>query len=453
MKFTKMQGLGNDYVYVNCFEEKIDNPPELARRISDRHFGVGSDGLIMINPSDRADFEMEMYNADGSRGEMCGNGIRCVAKYVYDYGLTDKTDISVETLGGIKYLELTVEDGKVRTVKVDMGKPELEPQKIPVKADGDKAVDEPILVGGEEYRMTCVSMGNPHAVVFVGCDVRDFPLEEIGPKFESHERFPNRVNTEFVRVIDRHTAEMRVWERGSGETLACVSYPGYDNNRLANNMDTEYYAHLYEDMSRPFYNKATQQLTAPGSTFKPLTAIAGLEEGIVNSNYVVNCTGRFDLISNGPYCWLRTGHGPLDVVGGITNSCNVFFSQVAYDLGKDSDGNFNDSLGVEQLAKYANLFRLNEKISQAISSHTVDYVVMCTSSQIFVDRINDDSPIELKSAGFTTLSDNLVVSLLDISSEEMSSREIYSGNLVQTGLELNPSLYAREYSSARKTTP
>ena len=221
MKFTKMQGLGNDYVYVNCFEEKIDNPPELARRISDRHFGVGSDGLIMINPSDRADFEMEMYNADGSRGEMCGNGIRCVAKYVYDYGLTDKTDISVETLGGIKYLELTVEDGKVRTVKVDMGKPELEPQKIPVKADGDKAVDEPILVGGEEYRMTCVSMGNPHAVVFVGCDVRDFPLEEIGPNFESHERFPNRVNTEFVRVIDRHTAEMRVWERGSGETLAC----------------------------------------------------------------------------------------------------------------------------------------------------------------------------------------------------------------------------------------
>ena len=221
MKFTKMQGLVNYYVYVNCFEEKIDNPPELARRISDRHFGVGSDGLIMINPSDRADFEMEMYNADGSRGEMCGNGIRCVAKYVYDYGLTDKTDISVETLGGIKYLELTVEDGKVRTVKVDMGKPELEPQKIPVKADGDKAVDEPILVGGEEYRMTCVSMGNPHAVVFVGCDVRDFPLEEIGPKFESHERFPNRVNTEFVRVIDRHTAEMRVWERGSGETLAC----------------------------------------------------------------------------------------------------------------------------------------------------------------------------------------------------------------------------------------
>ena len=221
MKFTKMQGLGNDYVYVNCFKEKIDNPPELARRISDRHFGVGADGLIMINPSDKADFEMEMYNADGSRGEMCGNGIRCVAKYVYDYGLTDKTHISVETLGGIKYLDLTVEEGKVNMVKVDMGKPELEPLKIPVKASGDKAVDEPILVGGNEYRMTCVSMGNPHAVIFIGCDVREFPLEEIGPKFENHERFPNRVNTEFVRVIDRRTAEMRVWERGSGETLAC----------------------------------------------------------------------------------------------------------------------------------------------------------------------------------------------------------------------------------------
>ena len=221
MRFTKMQGLGNDYVYVNCFKEKIADPSALAEKISDRHFGVGSDGLIMINPSDKADFEMEMYNADGSRGEMCGNGIRCVAKYVYDCGLTDKTHISVETLGGIKYLDLTVEDGKVKLVKVDMGKPELEPAKVPVKAEGDCAVDAPILVDGEEYRMTCVSMGNPHAVVFVDCDVRDFPLEKVGPKFENHERFPNRVNTEFVRVIDRRTAEMRVWERGSGETLAC----------------------------------------------------------------------------------------------------------------------------------------------------------------------------------------------------------------------------------------
>ena len=221
MKFTKMQGLGNDYVYVNCFKEKIADPSALAEKISDRHFGVGSDGLIMINPSDKADFEMEMYNADGSRGEMCGNGIRCVAKYVYDYGLTDKTSISVETLGGIKYLDLTVEDGKVSLVKVDMGRPELEPSRIPVVAEGDRAVDEPITVDGKEYRMTCVSMGNPHAVVYVDCDVKELPLEEIGPGFEHHERFPKRVNTEFVRVLDRKTVEMRVWERGSGETLAC----------------------------------------------------------------------------------------------------------------------------------------------------------------------------------------------------------------------------------------
>lgn len=221
MKFTKMQGLGNDYVYVNCFQEKIADPSALAVKVSDRHFGIGSDGLILINPSDKADFEMEMYNADGSRGEMCGNGIRCVAKYVYDYGLTDQTHISVETLAGIKYLDLTVEDGKVKLVRVDMGRPELAPAKIPVAASAEQAVDEPILVDGAEYRMTCVSMGNPHAVVFVDCDVKDFPLETVGPKFECHERFPNRVNTEFVRVTDRHTAEMRVWERGSGETLAC----------------------------------------------------------------------------------------------------------------------------------------------------------------------------------------------------------------------------------------
>lgn len=221
MKFTKMQGLGNDYVYVNCLKEKIADPPELARKISDRHFGVGSDGLIMINPSDKADFEMEMYNADGSRAEMCGNGIRCVAKYVYDYGLTDKTYISVQTLAGIKYLDLTVENGKVSLVKVDMGQPILEPEKIPVASKGSRVVDEPLLVDGKEYRMTCVSMGNPHAVIFVDEDVKNLPLEKIGPSFENHICFPKRVNTEFVRVIDRHTAEMRVWERGSGETLAC----------------------------------------------------------------------------------------------------------------------------------------------------------------------------------------------------------------------------------------
>lgn len=221
MKFTKMQGIGNDYVYVNCLQETIENPSELAKKISDRHYGVGSDGLIMINPSDKADFEMEMYNADGSCGEMCGNGIRCVAKYVYDYGLTDKTSISVETLAGIKYLDLTVEDGKVVLVKVDMGKPMLRPEEVPVVSEKEEVIDEPITVDGQEYRMTCVSMGNPHAVVFIDQDVKEFPLETVGVKFENHERFPKRVNTEFVNVLDRHTAQMRVWERGSGETLAC----------------------------------------------------------------------------------------------------------------------------------------------------------------------------------------------------------------------------------------
>lgn len=220
MKFTKMQGLGNDYVYVNGFEERIENPSEMAVKVSNRNFGVGSDGLILINPSEKADFEMEMYNADGSRGEMCGNGIRCVAKYVYDYGLTDKTHISVETLGGIKYLDLTVEDGKVVLVRVDMGSPILTPAQIPVIADEAEAVAVPILVDETEYQMTCVSMGNPHAVIFMD-DIEHLEIEKIGPKFEHHERFPNRVNTEFVKVLDRQTASMRVWERGSGETLAC----------------------------------------------------------------------------------------------------------------------------------------------------------------------------------------------------------------------------------------
>ena len=220
MKFTKMQGLGNDYVYVNCFKETIENPPEMAKKVSNRNFGIGSDGLIMINPSDVADFEMEMYNADGSRSEMCGNGIRCVGKYVYDYGLTEKEHISVETLAGIKYLDLTVEDGKVKLVKVDMGSPELVPENIPIVADGNRVIDEPINVNGTEYRMTGVSMGNPHAVVYVE-DVKGLDIETIGPAVENHERFPNRVNTEFVKVLDRNTVEMRVWERGSGETMAC----------------------------------------------------------------------------------------------------------------------------------------------------------------------------------------------------------------------------------------
>ncbi len=226
MRFTKMQGLGNDYVYVNCLEERIENPSETARAVSDRHFGIGSDGLILIRPSEAADFEMEMYNADGSGGEMCGNGIRCVAKYVYDYGLTDKTSISVETLGGIKYLDLTVENGKVALVRVDMGIPELRAEAIPIlcetceEENGRKVIREPIVVDGMEYQMTGVSRENPHAVFFLE-DVKGLDIEKIGPKFENHERFPKRINTEFVRVIDRETIEMRVWERGSGETLAC----------------------------------------------------------------------------------------------------------------------------------------------------------------------------------------------------------------------------------------
>ena len=226
MKFTKMHGCGNDYVYVNCFSETVDNPEEVAKVVSDRHFGIGSDGLILIRPSKVADFEMAMYNADGSRGEMCGNGIRCVAKYVYDFGLTDKTSISVETLAGIKYLDLAVENGKVEKVRVNMGAPILNPIEIPVdpalfpKA-GEAIVAQPLTVDKKEYPVTCVSMGNPHDVIFLEEDVRTLDLEKIGPAFENHPAFPKRTNTEFVNVIDETHLRMRVWERGSGETLAC----------------------------------------------------------------------------------------------------------------------------------------------------------------------------------------------------------------------------------------
>ena len=220
MKFTKMQGIGNDYVYVNCFQENIENPSEVSRRISDRHFGIGSDGLILIKTSEKADFEMEMYNADGSQGAMCGNGMRCVGKYVYDYGLTDKTRISVDTKSGIKYLDLTVENKKVKLVRVNMGAPVLEPKSIPMVYEGERVISQPFNVGQDIYEITAVSMGNPHAVVYME-NVKNLPLEEIGPKFEKHPAFPESVNTEFVRVIDRRTVEMRVWERGSGETLAC----------------------------------------------------------------------------------------------------------------------------------------------------------------------------------------------------------------------------------------
>lgn len=220
MKFTKMQGCGNDYVYVNCFEETIDDRPLLARRVSNRNFGVGADGLICICPSDTADFKMDMYNADGSHAEMCGNGIRCVGKYVYDKGLTDKTSLVVESGGKLRLLELRVENGRVSAVRVDMGEPELRPQFIPVAEHGKSFVNKSVIVVDKEYFVTALNVGNPHAVVFVE-DVDSLELETIGPRFENHPLFPERVNTEFVKVIDRETLQMRVWERGSGETLAC----------------------------------------------------------------------------------------------------------------------------------------------------------------------------------------------------------------------------------------
>lgn len=220
MKFTKMHGCGNDYVYVNCLEETVKHPDKVAQFVSDRHFGIGSDGLILIEPSEVADFCMAMYNADGSRGEMCGNGIRCVAKYVYDYGLTDKTKVSIETLAGIKYIDMEVQDGKMKTAKVNMGSPILCPSEIPVTIGEKQCVNEPLIVEGEEYHVTAVSMGNPHAVVFAE-DTASLPLEKIGPGFEHHEAFPKRVNTEFIQVLNRSEINMRVWERGAGETLAC----------------------------------------------------------------------------------------------------------------------------------------------------------------------------------------------------------------------------------------
>lgn len=220
MKFTKMHGIGNDYVYVNCLKETVKNPQETARFVSNRHYGIGSDGLILIKPSEVADFTMDMYNADGSRGAMCGNGIRCVGKYVYDYGLTNKTSLSVETKSGIKYLELMVENGKVLEVKVDMGSPILTAKKVPIIYDKEQVIHEPVVVEGKTYHLTAISMGNPHGVVFMD-NIDDLKIEEIGPGFEHHTMFPEGVNTEFVQVIDRKHVKMRVWERGSGETLAC----------------------------------------------------------------------------------------------------------------------------------------------------------------------------------------------------------------------------------------
>lgn len=220
MKFTKMQGCGNDYVYVNCLEETVVQAPEMARKVSDRNFGIGSDGLILIKPSEKADFMMDMYNSDGSSSAMCGNGIRCVAKYVYDKGLTNKQQISIETGAGIKYLDLKVEENKAVQVTVNMGSPVTEAKLVPVISDRSEVVAMPITVANTAYEMTCVSMGNPHAIVFVE-DTKAIDIKEIGPLFEHHIMFPEKTNTEFIHVVDRNTIDMRVWERGTGETLAC----------------------------------------------------------------------------------------------------------------------------------------------------------------------------------------------------------------------------------------
>lgn len=220
MKFTKMHGLGNDYIYFNCFEEKIDDPAELSIRLSDRHFGVGSDGIVLIMPSEVADFRMRMFNADGSEGKMCGNASRCIGKFVYENALTDKTTITLETLGGIRTLELEVEGKEVKSVTVDMGVASFKAAEVPAVAEKQEIVDEPIHMCGKEWKMTCVSVGNPHCVIFTQ-GIEDMRLEEIGPQFENCEIFPERINTEFVEVIDSHCLKMRVWERGSGETMAC----------------------------------------------------------------------------------------------------------------------------------------------------------------------------------------------------------------------------------------
>lgn len=220
IKFTKMHGIGNDYVYINCFKEKVDDPKRLAVLMSPRHFSVGSDGVILICPSDRADAKMRMFNADGSEGKMCGNGIRCVGKYLYDEKIVIKDVITVDTLSGIKTLDITEKNGKAELIGVDMGEPEFKPEKIPAVFDGDEMINEPVTVLNKTYKITAVSMGNPHAVIFTD-NVKDLPLEKIGPYFENCEIFPLRVNTEFIRVVSKTELEMRVYERGSGETFAC----------------------------------------------------------------------------------------------------------------------------------------------------------------------------------------------------------------------------------------
>lgn len=221
LKFTKMHGLGNDYVYMDAINQNIENRAELAKFVSDRHFGIGSDGLILICPSEVADFKMQMFNSDGSEAEMCGNGIRCVGKFVYDKGLTNKTTISIETLAGIKVLEMQEEQGKIKLVKVDMGEPILEPEKIPVKSNEYPVKNLVLKAVDKEFKFTCVSMGNPHAITFIKEDVNNFDICKYGKILEINEAFPNKANIEFVNIIDDKNLKMRVWERGAGETLAC----------------------------------------------------------------------------------------------------------------------------------------------------------------------------------------------------------------------------------------
>ncbi|MDE6777439.1 MAG: diaminopimelate epimerase, partial [Oscillospiraceae bacterium] len=221
MKFSKMHGIGNDYVYVNCFQEQIDNPEQLSIAVSDRRKGIGSDGLILILPSDKADCRMRMFNADGSEGMMCGNGIRCVGKYVYDNGIVTSPELSVETKSGIKYITLQIENHKAVGATVDMGKAILKPSDIPMLAEGENFIAKPLTVNQKQYIITAVSMGNPHCVVFLDEDINKLDLEKIGSAFEHHKAFPKQVNTEFVNIINSHTVKMRVWERGSGETMAC----------------------------------------------------------------------------------------------------------------------------------------------------------------------------------------------------------------------------------------
>ena len=220
MKISKLHGLGNDYVYVNAFDETVADPAAMAVAVSRPHFGVGADGLVLIGPSAEADFAMRMFNADGSEGEMCGNAVRCIGKYVHDRGLTRKTEVRLSTLGGIKTLQLRLKDGSVDQVTVDMGEPAFSPASLPVEWPGERIVNQPLTIDGQTHHITCVSMGNPHAVIFVD-DPKAIDVHGIGRQIENHPLFPRRTNVEFVRVRRRDLLEMRVWERGSGETLAC----------------------------------------------------------------------------------------------------------------------------------------------------------------------------------------------------------------------------------------